>query len=104
MIAVETDESRGCAAALRDDAEPHKADCFQLLVNGWEILKAYSELVDPIEQRRLFVEQDQLRRATLFDHAISCAQGRMLLYRRARLDPYPFKTRCTHGRGRVFRS
>ncbi|MEM8883955.1 MAG: lysine--tRNA ligase [Planctomycetota bacterium] len=47
--------------ARRNDANPRKADCFQLLVNGWEILKAYSELVDPILQRQLFEEQDSLR-------------------------------------------
>jgi len=47
--------------ARRNDASPHKADCFQLLVNGWEILKAYSELVDPVLQRQLFDEQDALR-------------------------------------------
>ncbi len=48
--------------ARRNDARPHLADCFQLLVNGWEIVKAYSELVDPIEQRRLFEEQEAARR------------------------------------------
>ena len=47
--------------ARRNDEAPHKADCFQLLVNGWEIIKAYSELVDPILQRKLFEEQDALR-------------------------------------------
>jgi len=47
--------------ARRNDDEGHKADCFQLLVNGWEILKAYSELVDPVLQRQLFDEQDALR-------------------------------------------
>ncbi len=47
--------------ARANDTAPHKADCFQLLVNGWEIVKAYSELVDPILQRERFVEQEQLR-------------------------------------------
>jgi len=47
--------------ARRSDDDPAKADCFQLLVNGWEIVKAYSEMVDPVEQRRLFEEQDRLR-------------------------------------------
>jgi len=27
---------------------------FQLIVNGWEILKAYSELVDPLLQKENF--------------------------------------------------
>jgi lysyl-tRNA synthetase class 2 len=30
---------------------------FQVVVNGWEIVKAYSELVDPLDQRERFVEQ-----------------------------------------------
>ncbi len=47
--------------ARRNDARPHLADCFQLLVNGWEIVKAYSELVDPAAQRDCFVEQERLR-------------------------------------------
>jgi len=48
--------------ARRNDGRSQIADCFQLLVNGWEIVKAYSELVDPIEQRRLFEEQEVARR------------------------------------------
>jgi lysyl-tRNA synthetase class 2 len=47
--------------ARRNDARPELADCFQLLVNGWEIVKAYSELVDPLEQRRRFEEQERER-------------------------------------------
>ena len=34
---------------------------FQLLVHGYEILKAYSELNDPIDQRSRFEEQEALR-------------------------------------------
>lgn len=47
--------------ARRNDERPEISDCFQLLVNGWEMLKAYSELVDPIAQRERFAEQEQLR-------------------------------------------
>jgi len=47
--------------ARRSDRRPHLADCFQLLVNGWEIVKAYSELVDPIDQRERFLEQERAR-------------------------------------------
>jgi len=47
--------------ARRNDARPHLADCFQLLVNGWEIVKAYSELVDPLEQRAQFEAQEKAR-------------------------------------------
>ena len=32
-------------------------DQFQLVINGWEIVKAYSELVDPIDQAERFKEQ-----------------------------------------------
>ena len=39
------------------DADPKIAEQFQCIVNGWEILKAYSELVDPIEQQANFDEQ-----------------------------------------------
>jgi predicted hydrolase (HD superfamily) len=46
--------------ARRNDADPDRADCFQLLVNGWEIVKAYSELVDPIDQRARLEEQARL--------------------------------------------
>ena len=49
------------ARANRDD--PRVLDMYQVLVNGWEIVKAYSELVDPAEQRKRFQEQAALRRA-----------------------------------------
>ena len=40
-----------------NDQDAKIVDQFQLVVNGWEIVKAYSELVDPIDQRDRFVEQ-----------------------------------------------
>lgn len=39
------------------DNNPNMVEQFQVLVNGWEISKAYSELVDPIDQRARFEEQ-----------------------------------------------
>jgi len=48
--------------ARRSDADPKVTDRFQLVVNGWEIVNAYSELVDPIDQRERFEEQARLRR------------------------------------------
>jgi lysyl-tRNA synthetase, class II len=33
------------------------------VVNSWEIVKAYSELVDPVEQRELLLEQARLAEA-----------------------------------------
>ncbi len=39
------------------DNDKNTVEQFQVVVNGWEILKAYSELVDPIEQQKNFDEQ-----------------------------------------------
>jgi lysyl-tRNA synthetase class 2 len=39
------------------DLDARMVDQFQLVVNGWELVKAYSELVDPVDQRERFVEQ-----------------------------------------------
>ncbi len=43
--------------ARSNDKNSQMVDQFQLVVNGWEIIKAYSELVDPIDQQERFVEQ-----------------------------------------------
>jgi lysyl-tRNA synthetase class 2 len=43
-------------ARVSDDS-PDLVDQFQMVVNGWEIVKAYSELVDPIDQRERFEGQ-----------------------------------------------
>ncbi len=48
--------------ARRNDENPEVADRFQLVVHGWEIVNAYSELVDPIDQRRRLEEQAAARR------------------------------------------
>jgi len=37
--------------ARKNDDDPRLCDTFQLLVNTWEVVNAYSELVDPIDQR-----------------------------------------------------
>ncbi|MGH3087946.1 MAG: amino acid--tRNA ligase-related protein, partial [Rubrobacteraceae bacterium] len=47
--------------ARRSDEDPTRLDMFQVVVNGWEIVKAYSELVDPVEQRLRLEEQAELR-------------------------------------------
>jgi lysyl-tRNA synthetase class 2 len=49
--------------ARKNDANPEIADRFQLVVNGWEIVNAYSELVDPIDQRQRFEEQLKAKEA-----------------------------------------
>lgn len=47
--------------ARRNDENPAITDRFQLVVNGAEIVNAYSELVDPIDQRHRLEEQARLR-------------------------------------------
>ena len=47
--------------ARRNDANPAVVDRFQLLINSWEIVNAYSELVDPVDQRQRFERQAALK-------------------------------------------
>ncbi|MES2615411.1 MAG: lysine--tRNA ligase [Bdellovibrionota bacterium] len=47
--------------ARRNAQNSNFVDFFQFLVNGVEVVKAYSELVDPLDQRERFVEQMQAR-------------------------------------------
>ncbi|HKR52383.1 MAG TPA: lysine--tRNA ligase [Pseudonocardiaceae bacterium] len=49
--------------ARRSDEDSTRLDMFQVVVNGWEIVKAYSELIDPVEQRRRLEGQAELRAA-----------------------------------------
>jgi len=46
-----------------NDEDARTVDQYQLLVNGWELLKAYSELVDPVDQRARFEEQAKFKEA-----------------------------------------
>ncbi|MBP7061229.1 hypothetical protein KA037_01780 [Patescibacteria group bacterium] len=39
------------------DADANIVEQFQVVVNGWEVIKAYSELVDPILQQQNFDDQ-----------------------------------------------
>ena len=50
-----------CPLARRSDNNPMNTDRFQLVVNGWEIVNAYSELIDPIDQMNRFAEQTKNR-------------------------------------------
>ncbi len=43
--------------ARRNDENPAVTDRFQLVVGGWEIVNAYSELVDPVDQSERFEQQ-----------------------------------------------
>ncbi|WP_421385166.1 lysine--tRNA ligase [Bacillus salacetis] len=47
--------------ARANDENPLLTDRFQLVVNGAEIINAYSELVDPVEQRRRLENQALLK-------------------------------------------
>ncbi|WLD94554.1 lysine--tRNA ligase [Alkalihalobacillus sp. AL-G] len=47
--------------ARANDDNPALTDRFQLVVNGAEIINAYSELVDPLEQRRRLEDQALLK-------------------------------------------
>jgi len=49
--------------ARRNDKDDRLIDMFQLVVNGWEMCKCYSELVDPVVQREAFEEQMKLKTA-----------------------------------------
>lgn len=43
--------------ARRNDSNPNIVDRFQLVINTWEVINAYSELVDPIDQEQRFEQQ-----------------------------------------------
>lgn len=49
--------------ARKNDENPLVVDRFQLVVNGWEVVNAYSELVDPVDQIERFRQQAQARAA-----------------------------------------
>ncbi len=52
--------------ALKPLARPKgdgTAECFQLLIGGWEVVNSYGELIDPQVQRRLFEEQSAAKAA-----------------------------------------
>lgn len=47
--------------ARANDENSELTDRFHLIVNGQEIINGYSELVDPVEQTKRFIEQNKLR-------------------------------------------
>ncbi|MFZ2153680.1 MAG: lysine--tRNA ligase [Candidatus Moraniibacteriota bacterium] len=47
--------------ARKNKDNPLVTDRFQLLINGWEILNAYSELIDPADQKERFNQQAEAK-------------------------------------------
>lgn len=47
--------------ARKNDENPLVVDRFQLVINGWEVVNAYSELVDPVDQTGRFKQQAEAR-------------------------------------------
>ncbi len=74
--------------ARRNDEDPRVCDTFQLLVNTWEVVNAYGELVDPIDQRERFENQALAKASgdqdamsmneeylTCMEHGMPCMSG-----------------------------
>lgn len=53
------------ALAKRKSDDPSKIASFQLLVKGFEVIKAYNELNDPIDQKERWLEMEKLARKGL---------------------------------------
>lgn len=47
--------------ARANDVNPEIVDRFQLIINGAEVINAYSELVDPLDQKNRLMEQARLK-------------------------------------------
>ena len=43
--------------ARRSDKHPEYCETFQLLINTWEVVNAYSEIVDSVDQKERFIQQ-----------------------------------------------
>lgn len=63
--------------ARRSDHNPLRTDRYQLVVNGWEVVNAYSELVDPLDQRGRF-EQQAAAKAAGDDEALEVDEEYLL--------------------------
>jgi len=48
--------------AKEKDNNPKRIATFQLIMNGWEIVKAYNELNDPIEQQKRLIKQAEAKK------------------------------------------
>jgi len=56
--------------AKRKADDPSRIESAQLLVSGHEIIKAYSELNDPVDQRKRWLEQEGLAKKGLEEHEV----------------------------------
>ncbi len=56
--------------AKRKEKDPSKIESFQLLVYGYELIKAYSELNDPLDQKERWLEQEGLAKKGLEEHEV----------------------------------
>ena len=55
---------KGSAPLAKEcEKEPEKLARFQLVIAGWEIVNAFSELNDPLEQRKRFELQEKILKA-----------------------------------------
>lgn len=74
--------------ARKNDDDGRVCDTFQLLVNTWEVINAYSEIVDPVDQRERFEEQSLAKASgdeeammmneeylTAMEHGMPCMSG-----------------------------
>jgi lysyl-tRNA synthetase class 2 len=52
--------------AKRKESDPTLTDRFELFINTWEVANAFSELNDPMDQRKRFEDQVQ-KKETLHD-------------------------------------
>jgi len=48
--------------AKKKDEDPFWAERFELYINGVELCNAFSELVDPVEQRQRLAEEQVIRK------------------------------------------
>ena len=65
-----TDYRSAMLPLAKKTSDPRKAGSFQLLVGGFEFLKAYNELNDPIDQKNRWEEEMALSQKGLDEHQV----------------------------------
>lgn len=58
------------ALAKRKEDDPHYIASIQLLVKGYEVIKAYNELNDPVDQKNRWMEEEKLGKKGLEEHMV----------------------------------